>query len=206
MKKYFTLLLISLSIISQKSNAQLSPALVDNFAINVNFNSDYKLSWDVANNEVISSFEVEQSFNGKDFTSIAVIMPTEKKGADAYKFSGVINSTSKVMFRLKIINKARREYYSKILFTQAKKVIDNKVKIIGNPVNDKLTLSYTSQADEISIKILNLSGKILHSQKINNSYGSNMISIPLNTSFTPGLYVVEINNGIENKTEKFIKL
>lgn len=205
MKKYFTLLLVSLLMISQKSEAQLSPALVNNFAVNFNISPGYRLTWDVANNESVSSFEVEKSTDGKDFTSIAVIIATEKKGAEVYQFSGTVSSNDKVMFRLKTTNNAHRVYYSNILIAQMKKTMDNKIRIVGNPVSDKLTFSYSLSANEINVKIINLSGKVLHSQKINNTEANKILNIPLNSSFAPGLYIVEINNGIESQSSKFVK-
>jgi len=50
-----------------------------------------------------------------------------------------------------------------------------------------------------------LVGKVLMNQKVNNLEGSNMMSLPLASTFTPGMYVVEVSNGTDRQTAKFIK-
>ncbi|TAL45107.1 MAG: T9SS type A sorting domain-containing protein [Chitinophagaceae bacterium] len=42
-------------------------------------------------------------------------------------------------------------------------------------------------------------------QKVNSYEGSNMISLPLASTFKPGLYVVVVNDGTESQTAKFVK-
>ena len=84
--------------------------------------------------------------------------------------------------------------------------LHNNIKIIGNPVNDKLPLiihAYTSQI--IDVKIYDMSGRVMMSNKINSLEGNNMISFPLASTFKPNMYVVEVNNGTEIQTAKFIK-
>ena len=84
---------------------------------------------------------------------------------------------------------------------------DNNIRIIENPVRDKLSFNYSStKAQETGIKIYSLNGKILVNQKINSFKGNNLITIPLSSGFVPGMYVLEINNDIVRQTAKFVKL
>ena len=52
------------------------------------------------------------------------------------------------MYRLKMIDKNMIVDYSRILIFQLKSTITNDIKIIGNPVKDKLTFSYYSHATQ----------------------------------------------------------
>jgi len=88
MNKKLTLL-IAILVSFQLVEAQTNPALLTNFKINGNTKSGYKLSWDVANNEVVSKFDVQRSFNGIDYTTITVISASQKP---APKLIHVVNS------------------------------------------------------------------------------------------------------------------
>jgi hypothetical protein len=204
MKKIFILTLI-IFLTAQSIHAQV-PALVYNFSINSNTNSAIRLAWTVANNEVANNFEVERSQNGKDFNTVAAIMATEKTSTENYTYADTQKNNDKVMYRLKLISKSHRSYYSKIITVQAKVVNNNNIRIIGNPVKDQLTFNFNSTIRSLNdLKIYNLSGNIVLNQKINIAEGATLINISLNANFNPGIYVVEMNNGITTQTEKFVK-
>ena len=85
MKKIIPLLLLCFSIITQSLNAQLDLAFITNFSANPT-NSCNRLSWTIASNQSISSFEVEKSTNGKDFKTIAVLVATDKFTTENYTY------------------------------------------------------------------------------------------------------------------------
>src|ERR1044072_1646332 len=110
------------------------------------------------------------------------------------------------MYRLKMIDKEHDIDYSKILVFQTRTMITNDIKIYGNPVKDKLTFSYYSNStQEVNVKVYDLAGKTLMSQKVNSAEGSNLLSLPLNASFKAGMYVVEVSNADGRQIAKFIK-
>jgi hypothetical protein len=50
-----------------------------------------------------------------------------------------------------------------------------------------------------------MSGRMVMANKVNSLEGNNMISLPLNSTFKAGMYVVEVNNGTDRQTTKFVK-
>jgi hypothetical protein len=206
MKKIITLLLISFSIATQSLNAQLDLAFVSNFSGN-STNSCNRLTWTIASNQSISSFEVEKSTNGKDFKTIAVLVATEKFNTESYTYSDTAISADKIMYRLRVlIKRSQNDFYSRIILVQSKMKLTNNTRIIENPVKDKLSFNYNSaEVQQADIKIYSLTGKILVNQKINSFKGNNLITIPLSSGFAPGMYVLEINTDILNQTLKFVK-
>jgi hypothetical protein len=185
-----------------------SPLLVhlNNFQGNLNKNNKVTLGWTAADNENVDFFEVEKSVNGKDFTTVAVVFTSEKTGSEDYLYFETINSNDKVMYRLKMFDKGRNFNYSKVLVFQSKFSNINGIKIFGNPVNDKLSFSYISDANQIVIvKVNDLVGKTLMNQKIRSFEGSNMMSMSLASSFTPGMYLLEVSNGVYRQIAKFVK-
>src|SRR6187455_2724880 len=185
---------------------KLLPVHLISFQGNMNKNNKVTLNWTVADNEIANNFEIERSSNGRDFTTIGVVLATEKMGTENYMFFETTSGTDKVMYRLKMIDKNHEVNYSRILIFQLKNTIANSIKIIGNPVNDKLTFSYTASASQIvDVKVYDISGKVVLKNKVNSLEGSNVISLPLSSTFTPGMYIVEVNNGTELQSSKFIK-
>ena len=182
------------------------PIHLISFQGNMNKSNKVTLNWTVADNETANSFEVERSFNGRDFTTVALVFASEKMGTEKYMYYETTSGTDKVMYRLKMIDKNHEVDYSRILIFQLKSATTNNIKIIGNPVNDKLTFSYTSSASQmVDVKVYDISGRILLKNKVNSLEGSNVISLPLSSTFKAGMYVVEVNNGAEIQSSKFIK-
>lgn len=192
--------------LSSNSAQSTLPVHLISFQGNLNKNNKATLTWTAAENETIDHFEVERSVNGKDFTTAAVVFATDKRGTENYTYSESINNNDKVLFRLKMFDKDQDINYSKILVFQSKSVNNNEINIYGNPVREKLTFSYTSSGSQTTnFKLYDFTGKIVMSQKVNSLEGTNMLSIPLVETFKPGMYVLEVSNGIERLTAKFIK-
>jgi hypothetical protein len=160
----------------------------------------------VAKNETIDQFEIQRSYDGNEFKTIGVVFASEKKDREDYMFYETINNFSKAMYRLKMIDKNNKVTYSKILVFQSKDATTSNIKIVGNPVTDKLTFNYSSfTAKAIDIKIYDIAGRVIISNKINSHEGTNTISFPLDSNFKPSMYVLELNNGSAIQTAKFIK-
>jgi hypothetical protein len=205
MKKIITLLLVFSSIATQSVNAQLDLAFISNFSA-APTDSCNRVTWTIANNRAAKSFEVEKSTNGKDFKIIAVLIATEKFGTESYTYADTATGADKIMYRLRILNKSQHDFYSRIILVRAKATPDNNIRLMGNPVNDKLSFNYSStKVQQTDIKIYSLAGKILLTQKISSVKGNNLISIPLGSGFAPGMYVLEINNEIISQAATFIK-
>lgn len=205
MKKFFTLLLISFSIATQPLIAQLDMAFISEFS-SISNNSVNRLSWTISKNHGVKSFGVERSTNGIDFKTVAVLKATEKFNSESYIYSDTMSSPDIIMYRLRIVSKTQYVFYSRIVLVKSKMPLNYGIKIIGNPVKDQLSFNYNSKnVQQADIKIYNLWGKVVFNQKISCFTGNNFITIPLNSGFTPGMYVIEMNNGILSQTEKFIK-
>jgi len=183
------------------------PVELISFQGNINKSNRVSLQWKVASNETINQFEVERSYDGIEFKTIGVVFASEKKGVEDYMLYETINSVDKVIYRLKMIDNRKAVSYSKILVFQTKLTTGNKnIKIIGNPVNDKLTFNYTAYASQvIDVKIYDMSGRIMMSNKITSLEGNNIISFPMASALKASMYLVEVNNGTEIQAAKFIK-
>ena len=182
------------------------PVELISFQGNINKNNKVSLEWKVAGNETIEQFEIQRSYDKNDFKTIGIVFASEKKDIEDYLFYETINSIDKAMYRLKMIDKNNNVTYSKILVFQAKAATTSNIKIIGNPVNDKLTFNYSSFSTQvIDVKVYDMTGKVIMSNKLNGLEGSNTMSFPLASNLKPNMYVLEVSNGSGIQTAKFIK-
>ena len=182
------------------------PVELISFQGNINKNNNVSLEWKVAKNETADQFEIQRSYDGNEFKTIGVVFASEKKDREDYIFYETINSFGKAMYRLKMIDKDNRVTYSKILVFQTKDATTSNIKIVGNPVNDKLIFNYSSFiAQVIDIKIYDIAGRIIMSNKMNTQEGTNIMSFPLASNLIPNIYVLEVSNGSGIQTAKFVK-
>jgi hypothetical protein len=182
------------------------PVHLVSFQGNMDKNNKVTLNWTVADNETVNKFEIQRSTNGKDFSTVAIVFGTEKMGTEKYMYYETNNSTDKVMYRLKMTDKGNDADYSKILVFQSKSTASKDIKIIGNPVADKLTFSFSSNSTQVvDVKIYEVTGKLIMKHKLNSFEGNNTMSLPLNSTLKPGMYVVEVSDGSDYQVAKFIK-
>ena len=65
-------------VIAVPNTLKLLPVHLISFQGNMNKNNKVTLNWTVADNEIANNFEVERSFNGRDFTTVGVVFASEK--------------------------------------------------------------------------------------------------------------------------------
>lgn len=167
-------------------------------------NKNVTLRWSIAQNELTTRFEVERSTDGRNFTSVAVLPTTAKTGLETYTYTESV-SDNKIYYRLKMYDRKQSITYSRILVFQNSS-IGTGLRIINNPVADKLTMSFSSAVTEVvDIKVYDLSGRLQMSHKANVYQGENLLSLPMSSSLKSGMYAVEVNNGSERQTARFVK-
>ncbi len=172
-------------------------------------NQDYNkimLNWSVDQNETADRFELEKSFDGRNFTTAAIVFSTENSGVENYSFKETAPVAGKIIYRLKIFDKNQKAGYSNNLVFQENSVLNSALKIINNPVNDKLVLSFQNNSCQvINIKLVDANGRLVQEQKINGYKGCNIINLTLNSVFKSGIYIVDLFDGINHYSSKFVK-
>jgi hypothetical protein len=180
------------------------PVQLISFQGNMNDNK-VTLNWTAAENETVDYFEVDRSFDGKTFTTEAVVLGTDKPGKEDYIFQETVNNPVKVFYRLKMYDKSKAVDYSRILVFQTRTTTSSDLRILGNPAFDKLTFSFQSETNGTAeVSVLDMAGRVQVRQKMNLYQGSNLISIPLPSVLGTGMYVLELSTD-KNFTAKFIK-
>jgi len=193
------------TVIGCSVQALALPVQLTSFVGSLN-NNKITLQWAVAQNEDADLFEVEKSTDGKDFKTAAVVIPGTKSGTESYSLNEIMKS-EKVYYRLRILDKNTSVSFSKTIMFENKTVVNTGgLRIVNNPATDKLSMSFTSANNQsLEIKVYDLSGRMQLNQKINVYQGSNLINLPLTSTFKTGFYAVEVSNGLEKLSAKFVK-
>lgn len=181
---------------------------VNMFSFQGNLNNNLvTLQWIVEENKNAQRFEVEKSYDGRDFSLAGIIQTTGRNGRESYSFDDNINTNAKILYRLKMIDKNNNAEFSRILVFQQENI--DKIKIYNNPVNDKLTFSYFSANNQsVSIKVFDVAGRMHMNLKMNVYMGINVINFPLVSTIKNGIYIVDVNDGAQrhiSKSAKFVK-
>jgi len=180
------------------------PVMLMSFQGNMN-NGKVSLQWSVAENELGDHFEVQRSADGVTFETAAVVMATDKYGTESYSYSETTNA-EKIYYRLKMVNDNQTARYSKILAFQSSAASSKALKIVNNPATDKLTLSFSSTNNQVvQVRVFDMAGRLQIDEKINVYQGSNLVSLPLSSTFKTGMYAVEVFASSDRETVKFVK-
>ena len=77
-------------------------------------NNKVSMQWVINDNETAEQFEVERSFDGKSYSMVALVFGTDRAQTETYMFYEK-NSSKKVSYRIKCIDKNQAVTYSDIL-------------------------------------------------------------------------------------------
>jgi hypothetical protein len=167
-------------------------------------NNDAVVEWTVAENESGNYFEIEKSYDGKNFTSAGIVASTNKTGNESYRFTEPAGSQS--YYRIKVVGKNKSLSYSKILVVKGKETTAaNKINLLQNPVASALSFTYQSTIDNVSaLTIYNINGAPVQTSRITIHKGLNTISLNVNNKIAAGTYLLELAN-TERSVVRFIK-
>jgi len=91
------------------------------------------LRWNVSDNESANLFEVEKSYDEKNFMISGLVFSSEKNGNETYFFPDILRDEKKMFYRLKLVDKNQKVKYSKVLsFQPATASEKNSMAINGN--------------------------------------------------------------------------
>ena len=163
-----------------------------------------RLTWMTTSEKNFSHFDIEKSADGVNFLRIG---STPGKGSsssqtsysfDDYEMKGV------QYYRLKYVDANGQYMYSNVVRVTRDDVTNAKV-IFSNHVTSSLALRIIDmEVDNLSIKIIDNSGREIRSQKVRINTGEN--SFNLNTSTIPkGLYYLMLSGENYKRTFSFVK-
>lgn len=170
-------------------------------------NNKAQVKWLVEENETGSHFEIEKSSDGKNFSSIGLVMTSDKVGSENYTYTETSELIGEAYYRLKIVNKNNSISQSRIIVLKNQKAgKSNSLAVMQNPVESMLAFNYTASKPGASmINIYNLSGIKVFTTHLNAQAGLNSLSLSVGNKLSSGAYVLEVVNGADRSVTKIIK-
>jgi Secretion system C-terminal sorting domain len=162
-------------------------------------NDEARLQWKPENEKSIESFNIEKSFDSKEFKVIGKTNTNTILNNSSYSF---IDNTLKEInnfYRIKIIEKNGSASYSKILLL--KNANNAEIKIWPNPFAEKININYIAlKIEDVAIKVTDLSGRIVMQENLKMQKGNNQFNLPMEMSLPSGIYFLQYQ---EKSTGKF---
>ena len=166
--------------------------------------SHAELRWYVADNASAGQYEVEKSTDGRNFQTIALVLPTSQKEDENYIYKDQ-SPKVKTWYRIKLTDINGKISYTNILAVGNTMETSGSLSLNQNPVESYLTFNFKSKANSLgTINIYNTSGILVYSQKTNFSKDMNSITINLDGKVFPGMYILEVKTNYDRSSIKFI--
>ncbi|MFD2515079.1 T9SS type A sorting domain-containing protein [Pontibacter locisalis] len=166
-----------------------------------------QLQWVTASEINNDRFEIERSKNGRNFEKIGTVKGNGNSAQMLrYNFTDANGGSGTVYYRLRQVDYNGEFSYSKVIsFSLGNLPETGIVEAYPNPFNSELKMIVTvPSTGEVSLEIVNTSGKIVYTDKKYMLEGVNDVYLPL-SSLSSGLYVLKLSGTNINSTQKVIK-
>jgi hypothetical protein len=185
------------------------PVELINFSVEKN-NNKVNISWQTATEINSNYFEVEKSFNGKEFSVITKINAAgNSSNTQKYNTTDELANTAAIIYyRIKTMDKDGSFGYSSIQSINVK-TNTNLISIYPNPVKKGQAVSIELNSDKtqnISFVLITNEGKIISEKVKNIVRGYNRVSLQFNNFIPVGNYFLQakINNVLLSPTKIII--
>ncbi len=149
-------------------------------------------------------FEVQRSYNGKDFTAVAG-MPHQESAAYQYADEALSSTLPHVIYyRVKANTPAGKESYSEIKMVRFEAAVSH-ITASPNPFTSQVNIGYNaSRKGTVAVKAFNLQGQLQLIKQVNVNKGSNNIIISEAAGWGSGVYIIGVS--AENAPPASIKV
>lgn len=165
--------------------------------------------WQVTNEINVSHYEVERSFDGKNFErigTVAVQAGNENKNYNYTDPENLKNLAAIIYYRLKSVDADGKFSYSDIVTVRNNKDESILVDNFANPINDNLNFNLTVKTKGIVIiQITDVNGKIAISKQLQVNAGRSSISLPEAATLSKGIYFLRVTTSTASMVTKLIK-
>ena len=208
------------------SNDILAPSVSGTYVIDVNFatnsfkvsnplpvkiasftaavsNNTIKTSWQTASEAGMAHFTVQHSTDGSNFASIGTVKAVGN-GANSYQFTDAQPANGINYYRLESVDKNGAVSYSKVATVQFAGS-SNKFALYPTLVRDGVVNIRFNEASagKATIRVIDLNGRVLQSDVVSISAGSNVISHKI-TASSKGTYIVSVETASGKQAFKLI--
>lgn len=174
-------------------------------------NNKVPLSWTIIATTAVDHFEIERSTDNQNFVRTGInSQPVVLNQQQTFNFTDDVSSVTKdvIYYRIKVIGKAGEIQYSNILIIRKQQSgVKPSLTIVPNPANDYVVIGLTAEkASDITIRMIDESGKIVLIKNEKVSRGSNTIQLTGLSKYSGGTYMIQVFINDDVVTQKLILL
>ena len=200
----YTPLLSNIATVTIDYSMAILACKLNNFEGKV-VNNNLALKWSVSNNQSLKHIVVEESVNGKDFTTATSIAATNKSGDEQYAFFTKPAFSSNMTYRLKMVDNTNQLSYSKLVAIQPA-ASQSSINYVTAAANQDVNINFQSvNGDVVKFRVIDLAGNVLHVGTHRAMKGANQIAVPVSARYTKGIYVVQLSDASDTYVAKFVK-
>ena len=194
------------------ASASALPVKYSSFNAVAEDNKSIKISWVTDFEQTNSHFELQRSFDSKNFKTIGIVLNGVAIGATQISYEFIDNrpelqNNPVIYYRLNQVDIDGTETFTKILAVQFQPASLISMQISPNPFTGSLTMRFHSiEKGSAEIRIMNSSGQLICSKQSTISAGNYNIGVEGLINLTSGFYIAQlIINGKVIGSEKLIK-
>ncbi|HAA23883.1 MAG TPA: hypothetical protein DCP28_35815, partial [Cytophagales bacterium] len=163
------------------------------------------LTWSQYDAEHTQGYLLERSLDGEAFELVTLVMA---RGESEYSYQEKVRFTNHIYYRVRVQRNDGSEVYSRVATIQdAGFFQDLTLEVYPNPIEGrKVQYTWHSQNTEEStvIRIRDLRGMLLHTESVEPSTIGLQQSVKLPEHLQPGLYLLQIEQGTDLQTVRFM--
>jgi hypothetical protein len=160
-------------------------------------NCNILLNWATAAEDNLKQYEVQQSTDGVNYTTVSTLQGTGSNSK--YNFTNSINE-GQYFYRLKIVDKDGKLTYSNVATVNAV-CTDKSIVVYPNPAKDVLNINISGYKGKIQASLYDGKGQLISISQFVN--GKNSISV---SALAAGLYTLSIRDEVGNTSNKKINV
>jgi hypothetical protein len=166
------------------------PVVLGSFSASLTADNSVSVNWTTEQEVNSSYFSVERSSNGSsDFNDIGTV---SAKGNSAivsnYSFTDNSAQNGVNYYRLKMVDLDGSFVYSQVSVVNSELV--QNVKVFPNPASNYIYITLGGPVPTTSIRLIDLTGKLLQEQRLNSTTLNNTISMPV-SNYAHGIYILQ---------------
>jgi len=161
----------------------------------------------------VRSFEIERGFDGVNFFTIYAQDAKNTAGTKEYSYNDTRFAPGLNYYRLKMNEIGGEAKYSETVrvftappFNDKAGATMSDLGLIPNPTNGDFSIQYDArQNGQVMIRMTDINGKVMLNKRETVNKGQNIIYVQSLPSWTPGIYLVSVQQGNEVQKGKLMK-
>jgi predicted extracellular nuclease len=176
-----------------RNSAIILPVSLLSFTVSTK-NNNIVFNWKTATETNTNRFEIEQSTNGKDFTTIATVAAAGNSSVEkSYAYTGNINPVT-TYYRLKMIDADGKSTTSAIVKIAASKNGFALGNVYPVPAKNKVTVEWNSNhTSATTISIIDVNGRTVRTANVQAVTGFNQFVLDIQT-LNAGQYFIRLKS------------